>query len=242
MPKVNFKLMSLEENIELVSWILLDEEFDKTPLFEWFPKLRDIDTSEKDVNKKIASIVEEVYISQRENIMQSIDKYNVIWKKYSDSFFASLEKVLNTSWPKGAQNIDAYVGILTVFPRNLDDMSFYMCTNVDENILIDSVAHECLHFLWFEKWKSMFPDFNREEFDYPYLVWRYSEMVVDPILNNTDIQRVLNCEIRAYDYFYELKDKDEFVMDNLNRIFASDSTIEDKIMEGYEYIKKLEIF
>ena len=43
------------------------------------------------------------------------------------------------------------------------------------------VAHEILHFLWFKKWKEVFPQIDRKEYEGPHLVWRLSE-VMDPVI------------------------------------------------------------
>lgn len=125
-------------------------------------------------------------------------------------------------FPNNIKEINASVGLIPVFPRYLDDFSFSISTGVDDWKLIETVAHETLHFLWFEKWKKMYPETPRRRFDSPYLEWKYSEMVTDPILNNKP--------------FNELFDNDDLVMDKLRKIYSTDDSIEDKIENGFVYI------
>ena len=54
----------------------------------------------------------------------------------------------------------------------------------------------------------------------------------------TIIKEILNIEEKAYDSFYNLIDGDDSVMNKLKSIYLMDANIEDKIIRGYEYIKK----
>ena len=47
--------------------------------------------------------------------------------------------------------------------------------------MIEVSAHEILHFLWFKKWKEVFPETGLKEYESPHLVWRLSE-IMDPII------------------------------------------------------------
>ena len=62
-------------------------------------------------------------------------------------------------------------------------------------------------------------------------------MVVDPILNSSEISSVFEGKNArySYDYFYE-KDDYKIVMDELFDIYNEDISIEEKIVKGYDYI------
>ena len=66
-------------------------------------------------------------------------------------------------------------------------------------------------------------------------------MVTDPVLNNEPFNNLFPFIEKAYDSFYELKDKDTSVMDNLKNIFNEEIPIEDKIKKGYIYISSLNL-
>ena len=53
-----------------------------------------------------------------------------------------------------------------------------------------------LSFLYFEKWKSLYPKMDRRKFDTPYIEWHLSEIVAPIILNDKRIQRLLKKRAR----------------------------------------------
>ena len=53
-------------------------------------------------------------------------------------------------------------------------------------------------------------------------------MVTDPILNNKPFSDMFEFAEHGYDSFYELKDGDAKVMDNLRKIYSTDMPIEKK--------------
>ena len=129
--------------------------------------------------------------------------------------------------------------MIPVFPRYLDYFGFSIGIKIDDFGIKKISAHETLHFLWFEKWKELYPDCKRREFDSPYTPWLYSEMVTDPILNSDKIKRILKIDEKSYSSFYNIKDGNDYMMDNLKKIYNSNLNINEKINQGYEYIKTI---
>lgn len=243
-PKIIFRDMTLEENIEIIKWAYFEDNEAiniHKYVIQYFPQLANIDKSLP--KAKIYKIIEEVvtndYEIYKDRIISEVKRYNDIWNKYNNVYFEAISKYLNISWPNDRKIIDASVGLIPIFPRYLDTFSFALATGVDKWKLIEVAAHETLHFLWFEKWKLMYPECPRREFDSPYVVWQYSEMVTDPILNSKEIKSVLNIDERAYDSFYEIVDENSTLMDNLKGIYASNKSIEEKITLGYDYVKNI---
>ena len=243
-PKIKFIKMSLEENIEQIKWMYLDESKSlncRNATIEYFPDLKEIDklSSKDNIYKKIEKLVKECYEYSENKIDEDVKLYNEIWKKYNDQYFKELSRYLNVDWPSKIKVIEAHIGLIPIFPRYLDSFSFSMSFRLEREKVVEVAAHETLHFLWFEKWKELYPMCPRNEYDAPYMAWQYSEMVTDPILNSSRIKNILNVEEKAYDYFYEIKDGCSTLMDNLKRIFESDKKIEEKIVNGFEYVKKI---
>ncbi|MBQ3020745.1 MAG: hypothetical protein IJD92_00805 [Bacilli bacterium] len=243
LPKVRFREMTLEENIEIIKWSYFekDESLDiHNYTIQLFPSLQDIDNnlSKEKVYKIIENIVTKVYENNKETIKKEVKRYNKIWNKYNDIYFESLYNYLNTKIDN-IKIIYASIGIIPVSPRYLDTYSFSTTINLNDKDIIAITAHETLHFMWFNKWKELYPDCKRYEYDTPYLAWKYSEMVTDPILNSKEIKNILNIDEKAYDSFYTIKDNNTSMMANLINIYNKDQSIEEKIKEGYEYIKKV---
>ena len=184
----------------------------------------------------IEAVVTKNYKKYREKIIGEASRYNNLWNEYNDKYFEMLTRFLGIEFPKEVSQIIAMVGLIPVCPRNIDDFSFSVSIDFDAAYLVNTTAHETLHFLWFEKWKSMYPETPVRYFDAPYIEWKYSEMVTDPILNNEPFNKLFDFTERGYDSFYSLYDNNELVMDKLRTIYSTNGSIDDKIEKGFKYI------
>lgn len=244
MPQIVFKPLKFKDNLSLVNWAFF--ETDETlnlhnATIELFPELKDVCLSspKKEAYKTIKKVIKTHYKTCKQSIKYCQQNYKNIWQEYNDKFFTQLCSALNCSWPKNKNKIVCNIGVIPVFPRFLNKFSFSVSMNISNKKLIETCAHECLHFLWFEKWKTLFKDYKKEEFESPNLVWRYSEMVVDPILNTSQFYKILNTKILAYDSFYTLKHENKLVMQELINIYNKKENIEGKIKNGFKYIKEI---
>lgn len=243
-PKLKFRKMSLQENIELIKWAYYEND----DLFnihnftiKYFPKLENLDKnlSKEKINQIIENVVRESYEKHKNEIEKEIQRYNAIWQPYNDLYFKTLSNYLNISWPNNIDIVEGRVGLIPVFPRYLDSFSFSVSADMNDQQLIETCAHETLHFLWFEKWKTIYPQTPRAEFESPYIVWQYSEMVTDPILNNKPFSNIFDFQEKGYASFYEMYDGKTLVMDKLRKIYGKNITTEEKIKNGFDYITKV---
>lgn len=241
-PKIIFKPMSLEENINVIKWAYYEGNGDLSVYdytIKYFPMLAGLENSSKEeVYKKIEEVVTHYYLKSKDRIDNEVNKYNNWWIDYNDEYFAKLSDYFNIEFPDEIKLIEAEVGLIPVFPRYLDTYSFAIGVGVDEDKLIETCAHETLHFLWFRKWKELYPDTKREEYESPYFVWKYSEIVEDPILNNKPFSDMFKFEEHVYDSFYELSYEGKKVIEVLRDIYKKDIPIEEKIKNGFEYLEK----
>ncbi len=229
-PKVLFKKLSLEDTIDNVLWTY-DEFNDET--LNCFPELKKYDKVDE---KIIRNLFTNYYECNEKDIEKSIKHFDNIWSKYNDSYMEAISKYLNIDW--NVDTIICRVGLVCIFPRFLKEKSFIVSNNISDEVLIRVCAHEILHFIWFEKWKSMFKDYKEEEFESPHTIWKYSEMVTDAILNSKEINSILKVKERSYDYFYDIENGR--IMNKLTQIYSSNKTIEEKIIEGYDLIRSIE--
>ena len=243
-PKINFQIMTLEENINNVKWMFYDDIGDFSPHYytiQCFPELAVIDLNEpkSKVYKIIEQVVTKNYEIYKDKIISDVLRYNKLWNEYNDKYFQMLSDYFGVGLPENVKQIDAKIGIIPVIPRYLESFSFSLSVGLDDWKVIETSAHETLHFIWFEKWKKLYPDTPQKNYEAPFIEWEYSEMVTDPILNNAPFNDLFNFTERSYDYFYELSDNDELVMDNLRNIFASNDNIDKKIDDGFLYVKEI---
>lgn len=246
-PKIKFRKMTLEENIETIKWAYYEDNGALSVhsyTIEYFSELANIDESlpQSEVYKIIEEVVKKDYNEYEIRMEKEAERYNCLWGKYNDLYFETLSNYLEIEWPQNIEVIEGKVGLIPAFPRDLDSFSFSIATGVDDWKIIETCAHETLHFLWFEKWKSVHPETPRREYDSPYITWQYSEMVTDPILNNAPFADMFNFEENGYDSFYELYDGDTLVMDNLRKFYSENISITEKIEKGFRYIRELSQF
>ena len=238
-PKVIFKEMSIKENIEIIKWAYFEnnDTLDvNSYTLEYFPELKDIskDAGKDEIYKKIEEVVTKRYQEYKDIIQKEVKRYNSIWNNINDKYMDAISKYLNVSYLE-TKEIVATVGVIAVFPRYLDELSFSLGINLSENELIETTFHEVLHFFWFKKFKELFPLIPKDEYESPYLAWIYSEIIVDPILNSKEIKDIIRVKGKAYDSFYELENGK--IIDNLRKIYKEDISIEEKIEKGYYYLK-----
>ncbi len=243
MPKVIFKKMTLNDNVSFIKNIIAEKDDEllsvHTFTINLFPDLKNIsdNMSLDEKNKLIEETVTNYYNDNSLVIDKDIERYNKAWSKYNDAFFKKLTKFFDMNWPNDYDIIEATVGIIPVCPRYLDKFSFSVHDGMTSDQLIETCAHELCHFLWFEKWKKLYPDCSSEKYESPSVVWQYSEAVVDPVLEASGIKKIFNSKNRfSYDSFYDNYDN---LMDGLIDIYTKDHDINTKIQKGFNYYKDI---
>lgn len=179
-PQIRFDLADKNREAELFNSFIKRNNW--LALFANYKELITSLENEKDENKRKSICLDFVEKSRavHEVEMQSFSEDLADeWNKLGTTFLKLLSEHFQIDWP-GETSITGHVSILPVFPRFLDEYSFFVgYKNISS--MIEVCAHEILHFLWFKKWKEVFPDIARKEYERPSLVWRLSE-IMDPII------------------------------------------------------------
>ena len=129
--------------------------------------------------------------------------YQKEWQKVEKDFFTILSEIIQIDWPKNIKTIKAMVSLNPICPRFLKDWSFSIFYNYKKtSCAMEVIMHESCHFLYFEKWKKIYPKMDSKKFESPYLEWHLSEILAPIILNNPRIQKLLK---RKADFYIEHK-------------------------------------
>ncbi|MGC8568106.1 MAG: hypothetical protein ACP5RP_02425 [Candidatus Micrarchaeia archaeon] len=100
-----------------------------------------------------------------------------------------------------------------VCPRYLNLWIFYISYFLDPETQKGIALHELTHFLYFEKWKEVFKNYDENEYEKPYIVWELSEIFAEPIDKDKVLQKLVPNTAKAYEKYYSLKARrDESVM------------------------------
>jgi len=244
LPKIKFGNMSVDEVAELLSWTVHESD-GPFPLsgysYEMYPELKEVFSCDPD-KINCTNIIKLAILKRYDEYLDKNsrlpDEYQEVWDKYNDKFMVALSERLDIKWPKDCSYIEAGVGRIPIYPRDIKKRTFDI-GKMDHKWVIETSMHECCHFLFFEKWKELYPDWKWEDFDSPHIIWYLSEMLVDQILNCPAIQDIFINNFRAYDSFYNVKINGKFMMSHISDIFKDDS-IEGAIKKSYDYILRNE--
>lgn len=103
-PKIIFREMTLEENIDTIKWAYYENN-DSLSVHNftvgYFPELAvfDENTPKEIVYKKIEEVVTKEYNFCLERIKSETKRYNDIWQKYNDKYLTLLSNYLKVDLP-----------------------------------------------------------------------------------------------------------------------------------------------
>jgi hypothetical protein len=189
-----------------------------------YPELRTLQNQSKDKAEcvdKLRVYLEALHAEKHEHMVSAREYIQQEWDKINQPFLDMLAEHFQTDWPTDIHDIVGYVTALPVFPRFLDAHAFCVGFRNNED-MVETSAHEILHFLWFKKWKQVFPETKRQEFESPHLVWRLSE-IMDPIILqcHTKIKELVKPRKWGYKTFEGIKIGDLGMTEYFKRIYLA---------------------
>lgn len=138
------------------------------------------DKSLEEQEKVLKTFVEKYTRENKEVIDTYVKELNTLWSKIGEQITTTLCDLMETNWEKGCIG---YVGILPIYPRELDKRIFGLDHHDDLNDSMGIAIHELTHFIYFDKWASMFPNDKDWMFEAPHGIWHLSE-IMSPVLNS----------------------------------------------------------
>ncbi len=245
-PKVTFETLGIKENLEELVYYAKIENSQNSPLnfyqftLNLFPELKG-KLKPNMSNKEIYMILDNEVKPTLQKLQEKTDeikKYQAIWNKVNNQIMKELEKQLNIKWPEN-ETIICRVGLLPVCPRDIMGRTFNVNYGMNPENIISTTIHELCHFIYFEKWKQIYPNYSEEEFDRPHIAWYLSEAMIDPLINNEIFKKYTNDGLSSYTVFYETEIEGKSIIDTL-RDYVNQNSIEKAIQMGYEFFKKHE--
>jgi hypothetical protein len=128
-----------------------------------------------------------------------------MWSKNGKEYLILLQEIMNINWPKNRKRIKVMLSISPICPRFLDSWSFSIFYRLKTKDAEEIILHECSHFLYFEKWKNLYPKSEKRNFEFPNIEWQLSELVTPIILNDERIQKYLKRKARFYKEHLKIK-------------------------------------
>lgn len=211
LPKVKFQLPSIKKEAQMLRSFCHPRPTGwdwSQRIYKRHPELEEIVRGAKDKDEflKRCNKYAKTFIKQnKKELLNSTNNFQKDWDKIGPKYFKILSQHFETDYPKNIKIIRAYVSIVPICPRFLDEWSFNVRYEKPEQMR-KIAMHEIMHFLHFKKWMEIFPKTKRKELDTPYLVWKLSEILAPIILNNhPQIQKMVKTHSAGYQEFQNIK-------------------------------------
>ncbi|MBS3087198.1 hypothetical protein J4226_01255 [Candidatus Pacearchaeota archaeon] len=245
--KVEFSLPNPDEHAEEISGFLNPEygwDWGEYILGE-YPELRKklLGVSDGLEKKKIAKEYFTGYFADNINSLnEKVSSFQKSWDEIGEDFVLALEDVLEIKWNKQDRIARAYVGLNPICPRDILKRDFSVYYKKDDFEMRRTVFHEMLHFLWFDKWKTIFTDFNHNNLNEPALEWKLSEIVPLAILSDSRIQKLFEHYPSVYDEWQKIIIDDKPLLKHIQEIYDGRSDFEDFVRKSWEFVNKYQGF
>jgi len=244
LPKVKFIEAPIGLEIHMIYSFLFKFEWGwGNIIIKRYPKLKPVYKIKKEKEKKefIKKYIIRFRILNQKRISTQKEKIEKVWRKVEKEYLAVLGQVINTEWPSNREEIKAMISINPICPRFLDDWSFSLSFRYYGKGAMHVIMHEICHFLYFEKWKELFPKSKRRTWDRPYIEWHLSEIVAPVILNDERIQKILKQKATFYREHQGVKIKGISAPKYFSKLYANclkkNKNFDYFIKEAYRIIK-----
>ncbi|MFH1745189.1 MAG: hypothetical protein ABH881_03420 [bacterium] len=239
-PRVKFTNIPLSQEIDWIYGFLFQNDWGWGKyIIKKHPELKKIYIL-KTEEKRISFLKKYIVKFKKENkkiIEKNKIKYQKEWQKIEKDFFITLSQITQTDWPKN-KTIKAMISINPICPRFLNNWSFSIFFNFKKKShAIETIMHECCHFLYFEKWKKLYPKMNHKKFESPYIEWHLSELAAPIILNDKRIQKLLKQKAEFYEEHKKIKIKDKTAPQYFTYLYKKNKNFKEFLNISYQIIK-----
>jgi hypothetical protein len=229
-PELKVQKAKLNEEVDIIRCFL------KTSwakyLYQMYPDLKE--------TTDLKETLEKIYLEQEEKINKKIEIIKKEWNKKGNKFMKIVSEIIGTEWLD--KEIGCFVSISEMGPRFLDDNDFFVFYNYDLDKTMRHVCHEIIHFIYFKKFKELFPNVDKCKYESPYPEWLLSE-VIDPILlNDSRLKDFVKNKQKGYREFDNIYVEKEKIMDYFSTMYDDyknqGNSFEKFLKDAYKVIKK----
>lgn len=245
-PKVEFGVPPLNKTFPLIHYFLnpIKEDWDWSSRIYWgYPRLKNKLQNVKDKKKRKEieyNFFKEVFLFKKPKLKRKKEYFQKEWNKINDKIMFVLSEVVEQEWPKKDRKIFAGVSLNPICPRYIKQRTFDIFYRDNSKRMKSTAIHEILHFIYFEKWKKVFPKTKEKEFDAPHLVWQLSEMVPKIILSDKKVQKVFRYKFDSYKEYENFKLNGKPLLSYLQKFYDNRKDFADFLKKSWKFVKKHE--
>ncbi len=240
-PKVKFIDMPLSKEIDWIHGFLFQNKWGWGKyIIKKHPKIKGV-LSLKNEAEQIKFLKKYIIEFKKEN-QKIIEKNKIVyqkeWRKVEKKFFVALSKIMQINWPQNKETIKAMISINPICPRFLNNWSFSIfCNYKKASHAMEVIMHESCHFLYFKKWKKLYPKMSHKKFESPHIEWHLSEIIAPIILNDARIQKFLKQKAVFYKEYQKIKIKDKNVPRYFTDLYKGNKKFDIFLNKAYETIQ-----
>jgi len=245
-PRLEFSVAPLNKIFPLIHHFLNPAKGDwdwSNAIYKNYPELKGRLQNVKDKKKRKEieyRFFTEVFKKERIELEKRAKIFQREWNKINDDIMLVLSKVVEQEWPKKDKKIFARISLNPICPRYIKQRTFDLFYKQKPKYMKSVAIHEILHFIYFEKWKKVFPKTQEKEFDAPHLVWQLSEMVPGIILNDKRVQNVFKYQFDSYKEYENFKLNRKPLLSYLQDFYDNRKDFADFLKKSWKFVKKYE--
>lgn len=235
-PKLEFKVKSMTEFYESVFLFAKPDSKNCDFVLGQFNLDKDKALNSSGGREYVEKTLFTYYDCKKAEIEKCCKKITKLWVEIENQILNEFEKIFQIKF-KGEEVYTVEIGLNRCCPRFLDEKTFDVCLSNNLSDVIQTIIHELIHFVWFEKWKKVFPDWKRQDFEAPSLIWLFSEIAVEPVVRYSNLKKFCG-EKPAYNHFYTTQIGGKNVIKFFNELFEDSAGISVFMRKGIDYIMK----
>ena len=196
MKKIIFK-QDTECEAEMMSWYAVPGKgYSPEPrAFSSHPKLPKLikksgKTNHGEVTKIVIKHLNRYYKDNQAKIDKSQKNIEKHWRKIEGPILQLLYKTLEYD-QKDTPKASCIVGTISIFPRLLNEKTFFVSYQFPVRNTMWVIAHEYTHFLYFDKWFEIFPNDTINITRYPHILWQLSELLAVILTSDEEILKYI---------------------------------------------------
>ena len=245
-PKLEFSVAPLDKIFSLIHHFLNPAKGDwdwSNAIYSNYPELKSKLQNVKDKKKRKEieyRFFTEVFKKERIELEKRAKIFQREWNKINDDVMLVLSEVVEQEWPDKDRKIFARISLNPICPRYIKQRTFDLFFRQKPRYMKSVAIHEILHFIYFEKWKKVFPKTQEKEFDAPHLVWQLSEMVPGIVLNDKRVQNVFKYKFDSYKEYENFKLNGKPLLSYLQDFYDNRKDFADFLKKSWKFVKKYE--
>jgi len=235
MIELDFKTAPIEYDVNQLHRFLNPDEED----WDWSGYIKGIYSklNKEDTKKQIRFFLTKFKKDKELELKKKKEAYKKEFEKIYEKIILKFKEILELKDIKIGK-INILISLCPINPYDLKKKEFSVYWGFQIRDIIAISIHEILHFIYYEKWKEIFPNTTIKDFEPPSLIWHLSELVVPAILNDKKIQNIFKYNHKTYDEYNKLRINGKNINKILLNLYENRKNFSSFIKRAYDFILK----